>query len=458
MKCPTKSWRALFLYAIAGTSCLAGCNAPQAAVSPAPPPQLVSDQATAPLLQSKENHDFAQEIDQLLEKGNYDSALTKARQWQTDHPGDVDGHVAMGRVLAIQGDLDGSIREGRAAIKANPRYEEIVKAWLNESLLIRKRYPKLQLFPMEPTPDLSATARKNLGARAAALLKAKNYDEIERVAANLLQGRATLPDESWQLDAFANGLCLAPEAEAAWQANNARLQAWQRARPNSALARLMLGRSWSDGSGNARGEDSADKVSPAQWALMNKRLAQAAPLLSASMKNIARTPLVFSGLQSWALLGQVPRPIYEKAWKQANAAFPDYTKFYVSKALFLMPRWYGQPGEWEAFAKSSADKLGGARGDKLYARIVLDQSFYYGEDFLNVNSISWPRTKRGIQAILAENKPDVRLATQALRLATVAEDLEFQRQLFRGPLSHEFTPDDVSSKDLYQQRIYVFTH
>ena len=64
------------------------------------------------------------------------------------------------------------------------------------------------------------------------------------------------------------------------------------------------------------------------------------------MKDIARTPLVFSGLQRWALRGQVPRPAYEKAWKQATAAFPDYTEFYLNKATFLMPRWYGQPGEW----------------------------------------------------------------------------------------------------------------
>ena len=94
------------------------------------------------MLQPKENHDFAEEIENLFQKGDYDTALRKARQWQTDHPGDADGFTALGRVLAIQGDFDGAIRNGRAAIQANPRYDEIVKAWFDECLLIRQRFPR----------------------------------------------------------------------------------------------------------------------------------------------------------------------------------------------------------------------------------------------------------------------------------------------------------------------------
>lgn len=452
-----KLWgkRARCMGAVTITLALAGCGAPKAVESAVQPN---AGSAQAPLLQSKENHDFAQEIERLFQNGDYGTARQKAEQWQAQHPNDPDGFTALGRVLSMQGDFDGAIRNGRAAIAANARYDEIVKSWLDETLLIRKRYPNLQLFPMTPIASPSEVARDQLKSQAAALLQTKNYDEIDKIAARLLQSRATLPDESWQLDAFALGLCIAPPGEAAWQANNARLQAWHRARPNSNLARLMLGRSWSDGSGRARGEEAADKVSPAQWAQMNQRLAQAAPLLSASIKDIKRTPLVFSTLQDWALLGQVPRPAYEKAWKQATTAFPDYTEFYITKAQFLMPRWYGQPGEWEAFAKNSADKLGGARGDKLYARIVLDQSLYFGEEFFAASAVSWPRTKRGINAILADTTDKVTIATQAHRLASIAGDLEFQRQLFRGPLSRAFATNYVSAKDLYSERIYVFTH
>lgn len=447
-----KLWNigAFFVGALA-VAALVGCSAPKSA-------QSTAANAQGPLLQSKENHDFSQQIDQLFQAGNYDGALNAARQWQAKHPGDPDGYTALGRVLAMQGDFDGAIQNGRAAIAANPRYDQIVKSWLDEALQIRKQYPNLQLFPMAPMQSPTEAARKQLESQAVALLEAKNYGAIERNAATLLQSRATLPDDSWQLDAFALGLCVAPDGEAPWQANNARLREWHRARPQSALASLMLGRSWSDGAGRARGDDTSDKVSPAQSAMMKLCLAQAAPLLSASIKDVTRTPIAYSGLQRWALRGQVPRPLYEAMWQKATAAFPDYVEFYLNKATFLMTRWYGKPGEWEVFAKNSADKIGGAPGDKLYARIVLDQSLYYGDDFFATNAVSWPRTKRGINAILSGTTDKITLATQAQRLASIAKDLDYERQLFRGPLAHAFAADDVSAKDLYSERIYVFTH
>ena len=112
----------------------------------------------------------------------------------------------------------------------------------------------------------------------------------------------------------------------------------------------------------------------------------------------------------------------------------------------------------ESFAENSADQLGGARGDKLYARIVLDQSLYYGEDFFQTNQASWPRTKRGIGAIIADKQDAMTIATQAQRLASIAEDLDYQRQLFRGPLARAFATEHVSAKNLYGDRIYAFTH
>ncbi len=444
------------LFGALGLSALAACGA-------AARPFLASDDASelaAPQRAApKTNAAFFRQGEKLLGAGEVEGALKLGRDWQKAHPRDAKGFVIAGRALAMKGDLDGAIQSGKQAQALDPQSHNWV--WLDELQRIRKRYPKLQFYPLTPVKSAFEAQSDALSTRAQPLLRAQKYDEIERIAAQLLASRAELPGGSWKLAAFALPLCQAGDSEAQWQANNARLQAWHRARPQSKLARLMLGRSWSDGAFTARGEDWAANVKDKQWALMNQRLAAAAPLLGASMSDLKTTPLVFSGLQSWALLGQVPRPTYEKAWKEALAAFPGYVPFYAAKAIYLMPRWYGEPGEWEAFAGQSADQIGGARGDRLYAQIVEDQSQYlYDADFFAHNAISWPRAKRGFRALFATGGDPVADASQAQRLAAIARDDAFEQELFRGPLAHSYVPlgDDPKADlaVLCRNRIHAF--
>ena len=429
-----------------------------------PRPRLVQSQ-TGPLTHSKEAYDFCNQFNALFDAGRYDAAMKLAQAWQTAHPGDPDGAANIGRSLSMRGDFEGAIKQGRAAIAADARYQPIVRPWLDEAIAIRRAYPKLQLFPLVPRVSTQKTENAAIENQAQTLLRAGKYDEIERVAASYLASRAEMPDGSWKLTSFAYGLfSVYGQGEAAWQANHARMEAWHAARPQSKLARLLLGRSWSEGAWGARGAEYADKVQSKQWAIVQQRLHGAAPLLSASLADIKSTPLVFSGLQSWALLGQVPRPVYERAWKQALAAFPTYTPFYLAKSNYLMPRWGGEAGEWEAFAAQSADALGGTRGDILYARLVEDQSESYGDEFFEVNAPSYERARRGYHALLKISRDPVTDASRAQRLANLADDTAFQRELFQGPLLHGFVPFvnfkyqplATQQRRVSQQRIFVF--
>ena len=440
-------WGALGLSAlVAGGALARPFVAPDAApelAAPAPLPRRaigrqISD--VGPLTHSKEAYDFCNDFNRLFEAGEFAAALTLAQKWQAAHPGDPDGFSNLGRAVMIRGDIKGAVSYGKAAVQADARYKPIVAPWLGEATLIDLVYPDLKLAPLAPTTGKSDAVDRALGAQAQTLLLAKKYEEIERVAAQLLASRAELPDGSWKLGSFAQGLITPADGEAAWRANHARLEAWNRARPQSKLARLIVGRSWCEGAWRARGGEFADKVGSDQWATMKQRLRAGAPYLSASLREIKSTPLVFSGLQSWALLGQVPRPVYEGAWKQAVAAFPGYTPFYIAKANFLMARWYGEPGEWEAFAKASADQIGGARGDRLYARVVEDQSEYYGDNFFATNAISYERAKRGFQALIARGADPLSDASKAWRMADLAGDYAYERALFQGELAHAFVP------------------
>lgn len=411
---------------------------------------------------SPQSRQFARQGDKLMGAAKADEAIKLARAFQKSNPKDVVGYEIEGRALAMNGDIAGAIQSGQRAVALDAATHAKPRPWLDELLVVQKRYPKLQLFPLHERKSVSASEREfdALEKRAQTLLRAKNYDEIEKVAANLLDTRAKFVSGNWRLPCFARALCIVCDDDNAWKANNQRLLLWHAARPQSKLATLMLARSWANGAYSARGGEYAYKVKPKQWSGMNRRLRAAAPLFAASMSDIKRTPLVFSGLQQWALLGQVPPALYETAWRDAESAFPGYAPFYVDKALYLMPRWYGEPGEWEAFAKRSADKIGGIKGDMLYARIVEDQSENYDADFLQNSPVSWERTKRGLRALIAGGSNPVGIASAAQRLASIAQDSPFERELFSGPLAHEFTSLNGSTDNdialLCRNRIHAF--
>ena len=426
-----------------------------------------SDETAAPIVAatttSPQSRQFSRAGDRLMEAAKVDDAIQLARAFQRDNPADVAGYDIEARALAMNGDIAGAVASGGRAValetRANARHKP--RPWLDELLVVQKRYPKLRLFALREKTGESASDREfgALQKRAQTLLRAGNYDEIETVAAKLLQTRAKFAGGNWKLPCFARALCIARGDDNAWKANNQRLLLWHAQRPQSRLATLMLARSWASGAERARGGEYADKVKPQQWSGMNRRLRAAAPLFAASMGDIKRSPLVFSGLQQWALLGQVPPEIYETAWRDAEAAFPGYAPFYIEKAIYLMPRWYGEPGQWEAFARS-ADKIGGVRGDKLYAQIVEDQSENYDTEFFQISAVSWERTKRGLRALIANSSDSTSAAMIAQRLAAIAQDSPFERELFSGPLAREFTRMSGKPNDdfltLCRNRIHAF--
>ena len=410
---------------------------------------------------SQASRNFAREGDRLMGAAKADDAIKLARAFQQSHPKDVAGFEIEARALAMNGDIAGAIERGQRAVALDGRPKP--RPWLDELRIVQKRYPKLKLFPLQLVKRQNDSDQEYdaLQARAQTLLRAKKYDEIEKVAADLLQTRAKFAGGTWKLPCFGRALCITEsEDETQWKANNARLVAWHAAHPKSHLATLMLARSFADGASMARGGEYADKVKPQQWAGMNSRLSAAAPLFAASLPDIKRSPLVFSGLQQWAILGQLPRPIYETAWRDAEAAFPGYLPFYIDKAYYLMPRWYGEPGDWEAFAKRSADKIGGIKGDMFYARLVEDQSENYETDFFEINNVSWERTKRGLRALIARDDQPASAATAAQRLAAIAQDSPFERELFSGPLAHQFVAMSAQPNEelvmLCRNRIHAF--
>ena len=110
------------------------------------------------------------------------------------------------------------------------------------------------------------------------------------------------------------------------------------------------------------------------------------------------------------MLTRDSRETYDAVFAEAIRNFPSYTPFYFLKVWRLQERWYGQSGEWEAFAKQSADQAGGEAGDILYARILwyIHDGRHFGNP-IGDTAMDWSRAQRGFKAI-RRHYPDSLLA------------------------------------------------
>lgn len=178
---------------------------------------------------------------------------------------------------------------------------------------------------------------------------------------------------------------------------------WQKKIPNSAYAATVRGEALTNWAWDARGCDWADKVSDENFKLFHERLEKAKTVLE-SCSQKARPPRWYPTLmQVYLGLGE-DRAAFDKVLKAALKAYPKQIQSYNQMIIALLPRWGGEEGEWEKFASSSADQVGGADGDLLYARIAIFMIRSFGDE-LRSYPPDFARIERGI-AEMKKRYPD----------------------------------------------------
>ncbi len=357
-------------------------------------------------------------------QGHYSAMVTAARTRLAAHPEDGPARYHLARGYFYNGDFAAAIVEVKKLMQT-PQYQQDAKAQqlLRGASYLAERYAGQKIEPVSWVKGDVTQQTDYWQAQGAALIAAKKYDEIERVAVQLTQKPIIFSDGSWALALFSVGLWQDTQdnpTEAQWKQSHYRVAAWNTARPKSQLAKLCLARSWTNGAWTARGDKFANQVPPEAWQIVQERQAQAAPIYKKMLSSPkAFSPLVYAGAQRYGRLDGAPRDWHDEVFRRAVTQFPNYTDFYRERALYLLPRWGGEPREWEADAAKSADaeaaRSGQETGDRLYARIVWSHWDSY-QDMRKETQIDWPRTKRGFDSILKQYPASLSAATIFMRL------------------------------------------
>ncbi len=274
--------------------------------------------------------------------------------------------------------------------------------------------------------------RRAFGREVRRLLLARDYDQLEQMAAELRASKARFGNGRWKLHHFyLDGFSLWNEdqTERSWARLVKEARAWSEARPRSitapvALAYALTGHAW-----YARGGGYGYTVSDEGWNLMRLRLREARSALEVANALPERCPGWWEAAQRVALGQGWSRQEYDSLLSEAIARHPDYDGYFRQGAQYYMPRWYGAEGEWEALADASTRQLPQPECDVMYAHVVWSQLGYYGNIFTE-SAASWERTRAGFQAMLERDTVSLEIKSAYCELAVAAGDRETARALF----------------------------
>ncbi|HLH54103.1 MAG TPA: hypothetical protein VKY92_10870 [Verrucomicrobiae bacterium] len=264
------------------------------------------------------------------------------------------------------------------------------------------------------------------------LIQGERFDELESLADRLRKSKECTASGTWHLALFYDALTrLDGQPDDLWIARLDFCRKWAAKRPNSITAQVTLASFMINYAWEARGHGYASTVSDQGWQLFDSRLKMCQQILDNARSLPSKCPVWWSSQLRVALGQGWSRRSYDKVFNEAVAFEPCYTSYYVSKAIYLLPRWHGQEGDWQRFAAASADQLGGEAGDVLYARIgwsIHELRIY--NDFRRESGYSETRLWRGLNAIVRQFPQSISAASEFAYLLSQAGQFEQARPLF----------------------------
>lgn len=271
--------------------------------------------------------------------------------------------------------------------------------------------------------------------RIRAYYDSSNFDALEKSVAEV---RATdgplFQDGSWKIYHFYTALrCRTGEPESVWPLHNRIHKEWETAKPDSITARIAHADFLAEYAWYVRGSDEADKVSKERLKIAGAQFTAAREILEQARPMQPQCPMWWLVSMRVGLGQGWNRPEYEALYHEAKKLFPRYVYYDVALATYLLPRWYGKRGDWEAAAREELigvlrrnDDLGISR----YAYTVGQMRGYYTNIF-EESKASWQDTQAGYQQMWLKHPNSLENTTVYFQLACYAGDRPLAQRLLR---------------------------
>jgi len=286
------------------------------------------------------------------------------------------------------------------------------------------------LLPVEETKDKITDEIWQFRLKTRALYNASKFDELEAVAAQIRTERGRFSDGSWKIYQFYESLrCRSDEPESMWQLHARIHQNWDAAKQRSITAHVAHADFLTDYAWHARGTGFAKTVTKEGWRLFSERLAKAEQLLDESADFEPKCPMWWLVRMTLARGQGWSWDDYERLFQEAKGFEPGFWSYDIAKATYLLPRWHGQPGEWEYALSLEIDQRKGGLGLETYSRVIDAMQSYY-KNIFRESKVSWPLTRDGFELMRQRYPNSLEILSDYCWLACLAEDRVLARKLF----------------------------
>jgi hypothetical protein len=250
------------------------------------------------------------------------------------------------------------------------------------------------------SPTLAST-RETVTVRSdlEALLMKGAFDELEAIASDYRRNRAREVGGGWAIESYYGDLsaisgvpncnCATHSADNGFDDKRKQLESWLKAKPGSLTARVALAELWLNYAWLGRGTAFANQTREDQWRLFKERVAQTVDIIKTVNPDddLEIYRIEFRLTQTY----EQPRQKLDETYARATHAFPDVPDFAADRAYYLLPRWFGEPGETGAFMRELLADPDSERGLNNYftaARVILGAENRFAS-LLQVSGVSY---------------------------------------------------------------------
>jgi hypothetical protein len=259
-------------------------------------------------------------------------------------------------------------------------------------------------------------------------LRAGRYADVEQLYNEKAAAPMTIEDEP-EIHWFFDTLELKKtDSDEEWEKRRALLEQWHAEQPDSKAALLALAAFYNDYGFKARGTGWAREVSEEAWKLFRERRAKAVELLESGKARL-EGEIMYHYILAYAHAPATKTfEVTRREVAVLNEKWPQYYPGYSLMANYLLLRWGGRDGELEAYARRSADALGGDEGDFLYARLLSWPAYIDKEEFVRGYHPDAARITHGFEYALKRiQKPATRAYLQGEYANTCAQLGDWRR-------------------------------
>jgi len=316
--------------------------------------------------------------------------------------------------------------------------------------------PRSAKPPQDPKVAPKPFAGKESEAFKQAVLKRlrkRDFKWIDKEASKARTYKERLPGGYWKLrslySVMERPMTGEQPSEGDWEDLIRDLSAWSQQHPESVTAKVALATAWQQYAWKARGGGYSGSVGNVAHETFQKRLANAAELLTAASSLKEKCPHWFV-TAIWVGLGQGwERGSLDRVFDDAIKLEPTYYYLYQAKATYLLPRWRGEEGEWERFAEDSALRLGGHQGDIVRFTVYSQMMSLHDTTFMNTHQHVVPKLIDGFRSLEKLYEASPHRLNEACFFAAFGNDLATASELFKR-VGEDYDPSVWRSNQAFE--------